>query len=134
MAMKLSKMFKHIHQLLFKTAFVQNVLSKDVNLECFKNRPSMRVKVGITLILFSYIVGWPAVGLLGIISFYLGKIFILIIGGPLIYGISHLLFFIGVFLAGKEYAQSLLNWTMKAFFEKCFGMQGKSSKSFSNIE
>lgn len=83
-----------------------------------KKRPSNRVLAGIGLILISYTIGWPAISLLGLISYHTGKVSVLVIGGPLMYGISHLVFMIGMYLAGKHYAVIFLRYASKFAVEK----------------
>jgi hypothetical protein len=63
---------------------------------------------GLSLILLSYIIGWPAIGALGVISLSMGKPLLLVIGGPLLYGLSHLVFLIGAYYAGKDYAAACM--------------------------
>ncbi len=63
---------------------------------------------GLFLILFSYVIGWPAVGALGLVSFSTGNPLILAVGGPLMYGLSHVMFLIGMYYAGKDYATACL--------------------------
>jgi hypothetical protein len=70
----------------------------------YKKLPPARVMVGLFLILLSYAIGWPAVGLLGAISYYTGRPSYVVVGGPLIYGLSHVVFLIGAYYAGKDYA------------------------------
>ena len=111
---------EHISNFLLKKEFVQNSLRENVDLNCFKKRPTVQSIIGIALVLFSYMLGWPVVGILGIISLYFGKPLILIVGGPLAYGISHLVFLFGMYLAGKEYAAAILKWTIKKIFKKYF--------------
>jgi hypothetical protein len=117
-----------------KRKIVQHILKEDVDLECLKKRPTTQVKIGITLVLTSYVVGWPIVALLGFIAFSLDEVLIVIIGGPLVYGLSHLVFLLGMYLAGREYATVLLKWSMKATIEKIFGIHGKNSESIFNID
>lgn len=73
---------------------------------------------GLFLILLSYVIGWPAVGALGLISLYTGKPLILAVGGPLVYGLSHVVFLIGMYYAGKDYAAACLKWVKKAWKER----------------
>ena len=77
--------------------------------------------LGIILIGFSYLIGWPAVALFGILSIYFGQPLILIIGGPVIYGISHLVFIAGLYLAGARYSYVFLRWATRKALEKVLG-------------
>ena len=69
----------------------------------------------------SYIIGWPAVGLLALIAFHTGEPMILVIGGPLVYGLSHLVFIAGFYLAGSHYAPSFRRWATRKAIEKMGG-------------
>ena len=80
----------------------------------YKKRLPVRVKAGLFLILLSYVIGWPAVGAIGAISFYTGKPLLLVICGPLVYGLSHLVFLVGVYFAGKDYAAACWKWVMNS--------------------
>ena len=50
------------------------------------------------------------VALLGILSIYFDQPMIVIIGGPTAYGISHLVFLLGMYLAGARYSWIFLRW------------------------
>ena len=123
-------MTKNISLFFLKRKFIQNILNEDVDLGYLKKPPTTRVKVGIVLVLLSYLLGWPIVALLSFISLYIDELLIVIIGGPLFYGLSHLVFLFGMYLAGKEYAAVLIKWSMKAAIEKLFGIHRKDSESF----
>ena len=127
-------MTKNISAFFLKRELVQNILNEDIDLGCLRKRPTTQVKIGIALVLISYVVGWPIVALLGFIAFSLDEVLIVIIGGPLFYGLSHFVFLLGMYLAGKEYATVLLKWSMKATIEKIFGIHGKNSESLFNID
>jgi len=93
-------------------------IAEENDLRIYKKRPTVRVMAGLFLILISYVIGWPAVGVLGAISLYAEKPLILIIGGPLVYGVSHLVFLIGIYLAGRDYALACLKRVKKALKER----------------
>ena len=93
-------------------------IAEESDLRIYKKRPSVRVMVGLSLILLSYIIGWPAVGALGLISIYTEEPLILIVGGPLVYGVSHLVFFIGMYFAGRDYALACLKRVKKVLKER----------------
>ena len=50
---------------------------------------------------------------LGLLAFYTGEPLTLAIGGPLTYGLSHLVFLAGLYLAGKRYAVALAHWAAR---------------------
>ncbi len=65
-------------------------------------RPTPRELTGIALACVSYLVGWPAVGLLGVLSVRFGEPLLLAVGGPSFLVLSHLLFAAGLYLAGSR--------------------------------
>lgn len=84
-------------------------------------KPTPKVWAGLGLIGVSYIIGWPAVGLLALIAFHTGEPMILAIGGPIVYGLSHLVFMAGFYLAGSHYAPILLRCVTRKVIEKMGG-------------
>ena len=86
------------------TPFVRNAIAEKADLTAFKQKPSVRILLGVFLIGFSYIIGWPAVGALAGLAIYLEEPLVAIVGGPLTYGLSHLVFLAGMYLAGAKYS------------------------------
>jgi len=110
------------------TRFVQKAIADRADLSPFKERPGPRAMAGIAAIGISYIIGWPAVALLGIVSIHLEKPMIAIIGGPLTYGLSHLVFILGMYLAGADYTRVFFRWATRKAMEKWMGdPRGNSS-------
>lgn len=101
-----------------ETNFVRKAIAEQAGLEVFKRRPGPKVIAGIFIIGFSYIIGWPAVGALGVISFYLNKPLIFIMGGPITYGLSHFVFILGAYLAGAQYSKAFLRWAARIAVER----------------
>ena len=110
------------------TKFVQRAMADQADLSAFRERPTPRAIVGLSAIGISYIIGWPAVALLGAVSIHLNKPMIALIGGPVTYGLSHLVFILGMYLAGAEYARVFLRWAVRATMEKLMGDLNKRSK------
>ncbi len=104
-----------------QTDFVRLAIEERADLSEFRQRPNARIIVGVSAIGVSYIIGWPAVGLLGAISVYLKEPLIVIIGGPLTYGLSHLVFIFGMYLAGAKYTKIFLRWATRVAVEKFIG-------------
>ena len=111
----------NIKNKIIQTKYVRSALEDRADLSAFKERPSMRIMIGIGVIIFSYIIGWPAVSAFGILSVYFKEPKILLIGGPLIYGISHLVFILGMYLAGVEYTKIFMRWATRMAVEKFIG-------------
>lgn len=103
------------------TGFVKRAIADKADLSPFKERPSPRAMAGIAAIGISYVIGWPAVALLGVVSIHLEKPMIVIIGGPLTYGLSHLVFILGMYLAGADYTRIFFRWATRKTMEKLMG-------------
>ncbi len=101
-----------------KTEFARCALEERADLSMFTQKPGPRVIFGIFLMGFSYILGWPMVGLLGFIAFKTGKPLIAVIGGPATYGLSHLVFMAGAYCAGARYTIIFFRWATRMFLEK----------------
>lgn len=95
---------------LAQTAFVRKAIAERADLSAFKERPTPRVVIGVGLIALSYVIGWPVIAVLGILSVYFKEPLLVVIGGPLFYGISHLVFLLGMYLAGMRYTWIFLRW------------------------
>ena len=100
--------------------FIQRIMLEELDLSCIMRRPTRREQFGILLVLFSYVIGWPAVAFFGFLSVYIKQPLVLVIGGPLIYGISHLVFIAGAYFAGKTYTKTFIKWSLKKACEKIF--------------
>jgi len=101
-----------------ETDYVRAALADKADLSAFKQKPSVRTVLGIAVIGFSYIIGWPAIGALGVLSVYLNRPLLLAVGGPVLYGLSHLVFMVGMYFAGAEYTKIFLRWATRVLMEK----------------
>ena len=101
-----------------ETEYVRSVIADKADLSAFKEKPSIRTIAGVSAICFSYIIGWPAVGALGALAIYLNKPLLVAIGGTLVYGLSHLVFLLGMYLAGYNYTKIFLRWATRVAVEK----------------
>jgi hypothetical protein len=66
----------------------------------------------------SALTGLPALALLGYLSVRTGKPMIIAVGGPVVFVLVHIVFGLGVYLAGQNYAIEALLWLTKRFLEK----------------
>jgi peptidoglycan/xylan/chitin deacetylase (PgdA/CDA1 family) len=102
----------------YRTRFAREALEGKADLSSLQAKPTPRVWAGLALIAFSYIIGWPAVGLLAWVSYLLREPLIIAVGGPLTYGLSHLVFLFGSYFAGVHYANIFLRWAMRCLLER----------------
>ena len=104
---------------LARTRFVRTAMEGEAeDLGALRGKPSPAVIVGVALIGFSYIIGWPAVALLGILAAHYERAAIVVVGGPLTYGLSHLVFMVGAYFAGNHYAPIFLRCAARAVMRK----------------
>jgi peptidoglycan/xylan/chitin deacetylase (PgdA/CDA1 family) len=102
----------------YRTRFAREALEGKADLSSLQAKPTPRVWAGLALIAFSYIIGWPAVGLLAWVSYLLREPLIIAVGGPLTYGLSHLVFLFGSYFAGVHYANIFLRWATRRLLER----------------
>ena len=101
--------------------FCQKAVNERADLGVFKEKTSFPVKIGVVLVFFSYIIGLPAVFALGALAAALKKPLIFFIGGPVIYGISTIIFIIGGYLAGTKYIKAFFRWSVRIILVKIIG-------------
>lgn len=117
-------LLKRIVRRIETTAWMRQAMNNGDVLRVFREKPSGRVYLGIGLMLFSYVIGWPAIAMLAIAAVYAGEPLILAAGGPLFYGLSHLAFLAGLYLAGKQYAVALAHWASRKALARFSGERG----------
>jgi hypothetical protein len=114
----IKKLVQNCLKNLVQKQFFQRILQEELDLRCLKRKPTAREQFGIVLVLFSYVIGWPAVAFFGFLSLYLKQPLVLIIGGPLTYGTAHVVFLVGMYIVGKDYATLFMKWSIKKACEK----------------
>lgn len=101
-----------------ETEYVRSAISDKADLSAFREKPSGRIIIGVSAILLSYIICWPAISAVGALSIYLKEPLLIVIAGPLLYGLSHLVFIFGMYLAGAKYTRIFLRWATRVTVEK----------------
>jgi len=103
---------------LAQTKFGQKSLIKSDGLSVLKQQPGTRVYVGLVLMAMSYLIGLPALAFLSYLSVKLSKPVTIAVGGPVVFLLVHIMFGVGVYLAGQNYAVVVLQWATKRFLQK----------------
>jgi hypothetical protein len=103
---------------LAQTRFGRRVLSEEPDLRIFKSRPEPRVFFGLSLIAMSYLLSLPGLALCGYLAHRQSEPLIMILGGGAVLLIVHLIFSVGVYLAGANYAKILAAWALGKFLKK----------------
>jgi hypothetical protein len=90
--------------------YVRTAIEDQADLSAFKQKPTPVVLAGVFAIVFSYVIGWPAIAALGVLSVKLHNPWIVAVGGPITYGLSHLVFILGMYLSGAKYSLIFFRW------------------------
>ena len=101
-----------------RTKFGQKSLSNPDRLSILKQQPGKRVYVGLVLMAISFLLGLPALAFLSYLSVKLSKPMTIAVGGPVVIILVHIVFGLGVYLAGQNYASKVLQWATKRFLQK----------------
>lgn len=101
--------------------YCKAAIEQQADLSALREKPARQVIIGLALIAFSYLIGLPAVVFLGVCAVKLKKPMIAALGGPLIYGVSTIVFLVGIRMAGKKYVQVFCRWAVRVVLEKILG-------------
>lgn len=103
---------KNLVHRLSRIGYVRAAIADRADLSAFRQRPDLKVIAGVSAIALSYVIGWPLIALLGIAAVHYGNAAIVAVGGPVAYGLSHLVFMLGMVLAGAKYSHIFLRWAV----------------------
>ena len=101
-----------------KKEFVRSAIREKADLIAFKERPSFGILFGVFLIVFSYVLAWPTISVLGSLAALYSRPLLIVVGGPLMYGLSHLVFIIGMSLAGAKYSMIVFRWAVRKAMQR----------------
>ncbi len=101
--------------------YCRTVIATQADLSAFQKKPTFSMIMGTLLIILSYVIGLPAVVFLAALAVWMRKPLIGIIGGPLIYAISMVVFVIGIRMAGLKHIKAFCAWITRAVLEKILG-------------
>jgi hypothetical protein len=114
-------MRKKIAQYLASKDCIKNILDPPASLDEFRERPTPRLIAGLALMILSFILGWPAVAALSVLAVWFKQPLIFVIGGPLTYGFSYIVFIIGAWLSrAPHYMGILMRYGMQRLLIKLF--------------
>jgi len=112
-------MIKILAAWIAKNKYIRGTIENPTDLSEFREKPTPRLIFGLFLMGLSYVLGWPAVAALGVIAIWLEEPLIAAIGGPAIYGFSHLVFFVGALVArAPHYMGVLVRYSVGRLFRK----------------
>lgn len=111
-------LFRSFARRLAQTKFGQKSLTKPNRLSILNQQPGTGVYTGLFLMATSYLIGLPAVAFLSYLSVKFSKPMTIAVGGPVVFLLVHIMFGVGVYLAGQNYTIELLQWVTKRFLQK----------------
>ena len=103
---------------LARTRLGQKALTQPVGPGILKQKPTTRVYCGLALMALSYLTGLPALAFISYLSVKMSRPMIIVIGGPVVLVLVHIMFGVGVYLAGQNYAREALLRVTRRFLEK----------------
>ena len=103
---------------LARTRLGQKALTHPDGPGILKQKPTTRVYCGLALIALSYLTGLPVLGFLSYLSMEMSRPMIIVIGGPVVLVLVHIMFGVGVYLAGQNYAREALLRVTRRFLER----------------
>ena len=103
---------------LAKTKFGQTSLTKSESLHILMPKPSIRVYFGLVLLAMSCLISLPALAFLSYLAVKLSQPRTIAVGGVVVLLLVHVIFGVGVYLAGQNYAVELLELATKRFLQK----------------
>lgn len=109
--------------------FCKTAINEHADLSVLKGKHTAAVSIGLFLIVFSYLIVIPGFFIVGLIAAWLKKPMVGVIGIPLAYGISWLLFMLGLYLTGPRYAKALGRWVARVILEKILGDEVNTIRS-----
>ncbi len=101
--------------------FCRLAIQEHADLKGLRKKPSASVMAGLVLIAFSYAIGLPAVIALGILAVWLNEPLLGVVGAPLTYAVSTIVFIIGIRLAGRKVFVVFSMWVVRVVLEKILG-------------
>ena len=103
---------------LSRIGFVRLAIEERADLSGFDHKFTFPLVLGLFLIVFSFVICWPAISALGAVAIYFRRPTIAVIGSPILYGFSHLCYISGMALAGAKYARLFFRWLARVGVER----------------
>ena len=111
-------MIRKIAQAMAKTRFAVEAMNETAGLNAIKEKRSTRFFGGMFLMVISYLIGWPMIALFGVLAIYWNEPLMIIVGGPLLFGLAHVAFLAGLYLAGGKYIMPFIRWATRVTLKK----------------
>lgn len=83
-------------------------MENPADLSAFRERPTPRLILGLVIMALSFLMGWPAVAALSVLAAWMRQPLIFVIGAPLSYGLSYVVFLVGAWLSRTPHYLGIL--------------------------
>ena len=107
--------FRPFASKLARTKFGKKALEQPDDPAFLKRKPTPRVWTGLVCIALGYISVLPGLAFLSWLAVETEKALYIAVGGPVYYILTHIIFYIGLYLAGKGYIKEAVLWVAKKF-------------------
>ena len=99
--------------------FVREIMDNPADLSEFKEKPTPRLIAGLIIMVLSFIMGWPAIAALSVLAVWWREPLIFVIGGPIAYALSCVVFIVGAWMArAPHYMNTLARYALQSFLKK----------------
>ena len=118
-----------IRDRLLRLGFVQRAIAREPDLSLFRRRLSARMAFGLFCIAISYVIAWPLMTVLTVLTAWMGRPWIGVIGSPVLYGLSWVVWTVGIWIAGRDslqYGRALGTWVIRRFARRYLIEPGNS--------
>ncbi len=120
------RIIKNTARYFARKEFCRAAICEHADLGILKEKLSTPVITGIILIAVSNLIGLPTALIVGGIVMAKLNVLIASVITTLIYGISWLLFMLGVYLAGPKYCKAFSRWMVRVILERMLGDDAKT--------
>ena len=102
--------------------WIRNAIDQRADLSEFQKPPNFRILAGMFLICISFPMCWPAIAATGAVSIYYHRPMIALVGGPILYVVSHLCYLAGMWLCGQKYSGIFFRWATRCTVERMLSL------------
>lgn len=112
-------MRKELSQYLAGKQYIKKIMENPADLSEFKERPTPRLIGGLIFMGLSFLMGWPAIAALSFLAVLWHEPLIFVIGAPLAYILSCIVFLIGAWMArAPHYLNTLTKYAIQSVVKK----------------
>ena len=130
-------LFRPIARALYRTRFGRRTIENKAHRADVRWPPPPSIIAGLTLLVLSFVVGWPLVALLTYLGHLLNSAWLIGLGAPAALVMSWMVFVVGIALIGKRgmvEGPIVARWLMRKFIERYGDVEKTSTPEGSDEE